>query len=231
MYRRLGSAWYGPPMRFGTIDMNYAADLATRSPENDGPIYMVNFMKYKAVAEYRDTSSSDTTISGQDADDKYAPVDVLERIGAHVAFHGSIVAQGCEGEWDRMGIVKYPTRRSFIEMQNRPDFKTKYVHKEAGMDYTIVMGALPAASHVEIPRRGYVTFHVAASPRTAPISGSSVRLGVEGTIVGDGRTWSELTMVWSDEVPDLPSLARGGDEIVVVARAEIDRMGKLLSAP
>jgi hypothetical protein len=216
-------------MRFGTIDTTYAVDLATREPENDGPIYMVNFMKYKQVASYRDPSASESPISGQEADDKYAPVDVLERIGAHVAFHGSVVAQGCADEWDRMGIVKYPTRRSFIDMQSRPDFKTKYVHKEAGMDYTIVMGTLPAAEHPEIPRRGYVTFRLTAEPHECVVSDSAARLGVEGTIVGDGRTWSTLSIAWSDEIPMVPTLEKGGLEIVVVARAEIDRLGKLLS--
>ena len=216
-------------MRFGTIDTTYAVDLATRPPENDGPIYMVNFMKYKQVASYRDPSASDSPISGQEADDKYAPVDVLERIGAHVAFHGSVVAQGCAGEWDRMGIVKYPTRRSFIDMQSRPDFKTKYVHKEAGMDYTIVMGTLPAAVHSEILRRGYVTFRLTAEPHASSVSDAAARLGVEGTIVGDGRTWSTLSVAWSDEIPTVPTLDKGGSEIVVVTQAEIDRLGKLLS--
>ena len=209
--------------------MNYAADLATRIPEEDGPIFMVNFMKYKQVADYRGASAEESSISGQEADDKYAPVDVLERIGAHVAFHGSVVAQGCAGEWDRMGIVLYPTRRSFIDMQNRPDFKSKYVHKEAGMDYTIVMGTLPSSSHVAIPRRGFVTFRLTSGAHGGDTSDRVARLGVEGTIVGDGRAWSDLTMTWSDEMPDLPSLPKGGDEIVVVARAEIDRMGSLLS--
>ena len=218
-------------MRFGTGDMNYAADLATRAPENDGPIYMVNFRKYTTVAGYRDTSAAEGGISGKDADDKYAPVDVLERIGAHVAFHGTVVAQGCDGEWDRMGIVKYPTRKSFIDMQNRPDFKTKYVHKEAGMDYTIVMGTLPIGEHVEIPRRGFVTFRLTAEPHGGESSERVARLGVEGTIVGDGRVWADLSMTWTDEVPSTPTLERGGSEIVVVAQAEIDRMGKLLIAP
>lgn len=217
-------------MRFGTIDTTYALDLATREPENDGPIYMVNFMKYKAVASYRGSGEADVTISGQEADDKYAPVDVLDRIGAHVAFHGSVVAQGCPGEWDRMGIVKYPTRRSFIDMQNRPDFKTKYVHKEAGMDYTIVLGTLPVAPHPEVSRRGFVTFRLTAASHGGSPSSSIARLGVEGTIVGDGRAWSDLTMTWSDEIPVVPNLDKGGDEMVVVARAEIDRMGLLLSA-
>ena len=218
-------------MRFGTIDTTYALDLATRSPEADGPVYMVNFMKYRTVAEYRDPADAREGLSGKDADDKYAPIEVLDRIGAHVAFHGSVVAQGCEGEWDRMGIVRYPTRRSFIEMQNRPDFQEKYVHKEAGMDYTIVMGALPIGRHVEIPSQGYVTFRLTAEPHGGDSSKQVARLSVEGTIVGDGRTWSDLTMTWSQGVPSLSTLDRGGSEIVVVAQAEIDRMGQLLSEP
>ena len=39
--------------------------------------------------------------------------------------------------------MKYPTRRSFIEMQQRSDFKDKHVHKEAGMEITFVIGCQP----------------------------------------------------------------------------------------
>ena len=46
-------------------------------------------------------------------------------------------------EWHRMGIVRYPTRRSFIDMQARPDFQEKYVHKQAGMEFTIIAASLP----------------------------------------------------------------------------------------
>lgn len=220
-------------MRYGTIDFDYAADLSTREPEADGPVYMVNFMKYRESADYDGVKGAEGAtpagISGEQADDLYNPTEVLHKIGAEVMFFGNVVAQGSEGEWDRMGIVKYATRRSFIDMQNRPDFKSKYVHKEAGMDYTIVMGTLPSSSHVAIPRRGFVTFRLTSGAHGGDTSDRVARLGVEGTIVGDGRAWSDLTMTWSDEMPDLPSLPKGGDEIVVVARAEIDRMGSLLS--
>ena len=42
--------------------------------------------------------------------------------------------------------MKYPTRKSFIDMQERKDFQEKHVHKEAGMKETIVMGCLPINS-------------------------------------------------------------------------------------
>jgi hypothetical protein len=216
-------------MRYGTVNFEYAADLATREPEADGPIFMVNFMKYRTVADYKDDAAT-SGISGMEADDKYAPTEVLAKIGADVAFFGRIVAQGDDGEWDRMGIVRYPTRRAFIEMQSRQDFKEKHVHKEAGMDYTIVCGSLPAGPHVEIPRKGYVTFRLTAGPVDVSPSSTMASLTVEGTILGDGRTWRHLTMSWSDDVPTCEAVARGGDEMIVVAQAEIDRMGKLLTS-
>lgn len=219
-------------MRFGKIDFDYAADLAGRDPAADGPIYMVNFMKYKTVAEYRrGGDGAGEAISGIEADDKYAPVDVLKKIGAHVAFHGKVVVQGAEGEWDRMGIVKYPTRRSFIEMQDRPDFKEKRVHKDAGMDYTVIVGALPAAPHSTLASGRYALFDLSASSRDVSPSASTASFVIEGTIIHDDRRWSSLTVSWHDEVPSVPALARGGDRMVVVAQAEIDRWSDLLTSP
>lgn len=217
-------------MRYGTVNFEYAADLAGRDPAADGPIFMVNFMKYRAVADYADRAGGEA-ISGMEADDKYAPTEVLADIGADVAFFGRVVAQGSAGEWDRMGIVRYPTRRSFIEMQSRRDFKEKHVHKEAGMDYTIVCGALPVPGHQVIERRNHVTFRLAAGPAAAQPSATQAVLSIEGTILGDGRSWSHLVMTWSDDAPSVADVARGDDQLLVVAHAEIDRMGKLLTSP
>jgi hypothetical protein len=127
---------------YGTIDATYGAYLATITPEDDGPIWMVNLMKYKKTATYSGTSSE---LSGQQADDRYAPVDVLTSIGAEVVVFGDVETQllGDAITWDRVGVVKYPSRRSFIEMQSRPDFVERHVHKEAGMEFTIVMGCVP----------------------------------------------------------------------------------------
>lgn len=221
--------WYGRSVRYGTIDFDYAADLMGREPTADGPIFMVNFMKYREVADYR--GGADQPISGQEADDKYAPTDVLAAIGADVAFFGPVVAQADDGEWDRMGIVRYPTRRAFMEMQQRSDFKEKHVHKEAGMQYTIVLGTLPATIHPVIARRRFVTFELSARPQVVAGTESTASLDVEGTIMGDGRKWSHLTMTWSDEAPAIAPFPRGGDQLRVVARADIDRMGKLLTSP
>jgi hypothetical protein len=217
-------------MRYGKINFDYALDLAGRTPENDGPIYMVNFMKYRDVAGYEGVKGAENSvkpgISGIEADNLYNPSDVLSKIGAQVVFMGEIVAQGTEGEWDRMAIVKYASRVSFMEMQNRPDFKEKHVHKEAGMLYTIVMGTLPRGDHQAIDRSMYCTFELTATPQEGGATNHRARLSVEGTIVGDGRYWDDLTMTWSDEIPAVAPREAGGEVMTVVTKIQVDRMGK-----
>jgi hypothetical protein len=129
--------------RYGTVDRDYGLRLATTPPEEDGPVWMVNLMKYREVADYADDRG--VAISGREADDLYAPTESLAAIGAEVAFFGDVDQQllGDAPVWDRVGVVKYPTRRSFIEMQSRPDFQRQHVHKDAGMAETIVIGCRP----------------------------------------------------------------------------------------
>ena len=129
--------------RYGSVDREYGIRLATTPPEDDGPVWMVNLMKYRDVADYADGRES--TISGREADDLYTPLGPLAAVGAEIVFAGEVEQQllGDAPIWDRVGVVKYPTRRSFIEMQSRPEFQTSHAHKDAGMEQTIVMGCQP----------------------------------------------------------------------------------------
>jgi hypothetical protein len=128
---------------YGQVDRHYGRRLATTPPEDDGTVWMVNLMAYKPLAAYADGNPQGLT--GREADDRYAPVDILAELGAEVVFVGDVEDQllGDEPRWDRVGVVRYPTRRSFIEMQARPDFRDRHRHKEAGMATTIVMGCQP----------------------------------------------------------------------------------------
>ena len=215
-----------PDPTYGQVDHAYGARLATTSPDDDGPIWMVNLMAYRERAVY-DGAESD--ISGREADDRYAPVEILADIGAEVVFHGDVEDQllGDAPRWDRVGIVRYPTRRSFIDMQARPDFRERHVHKEAGMAETIVLGCLPRVlppgfddldasvpwgqvPHPPTPEDGpiqvlhLIRFHpggadvdmVAYQEHAKGVAGAhgarvAAWFEVEGTILGDGRTWDQ----------------------------------------
>lgn len=173
--------------RYGTVDRDYGMRLATREPDADGPVHMLNLMRYKAQADYG--ADGEGGVSGREADDRYAPVEVLAAIGASVCFTADVVTSS--EAWDRIGVVRYPTRRSFIEMQSRKDFQDKHVHKEAGMDHTIVMGTIPVG---RLPRRvapQRILLEAWDGERPVPaVIGEPVVFDVEGTILGDGRSWS-----------------------------------------
>jgi hypothetical protein len=129
--------------RYGIIDQAYGMKLATTPGDEDGPVWMVNLMKYREVADYADGRES--TVTGQEADDLYSPLDSLAAVGAAPVLFGDVDQQllGDETVWDRVGVVKYPTRTSFIEMQALPTFQESHKHKDAGMESTIVMGTQP----------------------------------------------------------------------------------------
>ena len=183
----------------GTIDYAFAGRMATMAPEDDGPVWMVNFMRYKERADYGDTGGPG--ISGREADDRYAPVDVLKAIGADVAYFGDVIGPdgGADPDWHRMAVVRYPTRKSFIDMQGRRDFKEKAVHKEAGMEFTIIMCARPTGPPVGEPDGSGVVRFIAFPPGSVdadPVEGAGFE--VEGTVIGDQRTWGRLVVAWTD---------------------------------
>ncbi|MCB0997696.1 MAG: hypothetical protein R2713_11035 [Ilumatobacteraceae bacterium] len=215
--------------RYGTIDFEYAGHLANCPPAEDGPVLMVNYMKYRERASYRD--GSDGGRSGKEADDEYAPTEVLADIGAVVAFFGDVVDDAASTGWDRIGIVQYATRRSFIEMQSRQDFREKHRHKEAGMDHTIVFGVPPHLVTGSAPgRTSRVVFDLvrADTPTASPATGQ-VAGPVEGTIMGDGRVWTELRVTWLGADDPLPALDDVADRERVVVTPSIDRLATLVA--
>lgn len=130
-------------VRYGTPNTEYAMSMAMMPPEDDGPVWMVNLMKYREVADYADGRES--AISGRDADDAYSPLDSLAAVGAAPVFFGDVDQQllGDATTWDRVAVVKYPTRKAFIDMQSLPSFQKSHHHKDAGMESTIVIGSQP----------------------------------------------------------------------------------------
>jgi hypothetical protein len=197
--------------RYGTVDQEYALRLAGTEP--DGDVYMLNFMAYREEADYG--PDGERGISGREADDRYAPLDVLAEIGAGVCFLADVEA--ASEPWDRVAVVRYPTRRSFVDMQSRPDFKAKHVHKDAGMDHTTILGTTPVAALPKTVPGDRVLLEAWKGATPAPIvDGEAVEFAVEGAIVGDGRVWSGVRYTPIDAVPTLDV-----DHLVVALRTVV----------
>ena len=208
---------------YGTPNFALISRWFQLPPEQDTPFWAVNLMKYKERADYGDGGDQGRT--GREADDAYTPFGPLAAIGAMVAFAGDVVDQrGSDPRWDRIGIVRYPSRAAFFAMQQRDDFKDQHVHKEAGMAATIVMSCLPVdgAPHATTPGEGQVVLRVrrfadadavealGEEPVPAGVTPLS-RFAVEGVIVGDDRTWDEVRFDHAADGVDLePLLDLGG---------------------
>ena len=135
----------GLTVRYGTVDPAAIEVLGSFPPDEDGPVWMVNLMRYRDRADYAD--GRETELTGREADDLYAPLDTLADLGAEVVLFGEVEDQllGDGPRWDRVAVVKYPTHRSFVEMQTRPDFQAHHVHKDAGMAATTIIACQPFA--------------------------------------------------------------------------------------
>ena len=163
---------------FGSIDVETAGRWLQMSPEDDGPVWMLNLMKYKPVADYGEEGGP--AISGREADDIYAPTAILADLGATVPLFGDVIAQVADDvAWERVAIVRYPSRASFFAMQERGDFQEQYVHKKAGMETTIVMGACPVGRG-EPGRRFRSRGDAGAPVRRGRRAGSGPRRGDPG---------------------------------------------------
>lgn len=202
-------------VRYGEIDQSYVDRMAAVTADDDGPFLMLNLMRYRAWADYGDDRPP---ITGRQADDRYAPLDVLADLGAEVVLFGDVdqQARGDEG-WDRVAIVRYPTMRSFLEMQFRPDFVAQHVHKDAGMERTVIAACHPVAGTLGTGNRLLVDL-VADEVTPEPRPGQAL-YRVDGVPVGDGRTWSTLAITALDRDAAGDPLDTSGDATTVTVTA------------
>ena len=105
-------------------------------PGAEGPIYMVNLLKFKEKAEYADGRQTD--LSGEEAYGLYgsAVSELLKKFGGR-AMYSSKVERLMLGEveelWDKIAIAMYPSRQAMMEMMQDPEMQVIGEHRAAGL--------------------------------------------------------------------------------------------------
>ena len=207
--------------RYGTPNWEMIGRWLETSPEDDGPFWAVNLMKYRDVADYAD--GRETTLTGREADELYTPLGPLAEIGAIPVFDADVDQQLAGAPvYDRIAIVRYPGRAKFFEMQRRDDFLELHVHKDAGMESTIVFAAQPTTVS-EAPEDAALVLRVrrfveGQTPSDDPAGVTPIaHFEIEGVIVGVQRSWDEARFDLVDEAA-LASLGEVGgiDEQIIV---------------
>ena len=102
----------------------------------DGPIFMVNLLKFKDRAEYDD--GRETDLSGRDAYMIYgrAVTELLPKFGGQGLFAGDVtfLALGqVEELWDEVAIAMYPDRAAMVRMSMSDAWREISVHRAAGL--------------------------------------------------------------------------------------------------
>jgi len=103
---------------------------------NEGPVCMVNLLKFREKAEYADGRA--TNLSGEQAYRLYAS-EMRKRVeaaggrflfGAEVT--GVLLGQ-VEEPWDMVGVVEYPEAATLLKIASSPGFQEIEKHREAGL--------------------------------------------------------------------------------------------------
>lgn len=210
---------------YGKINWEMVGGWTLLDPADDHAFWALNLMKYHEVARYRDGREG---VSGRAADDAYAPFASLAAVGAAISFVGDVVGQpNGEPTWDRIAVVRYPSRAAFIAMQQRDEFKEAHEHKEAGMEFTILLSCTPAGPAGTDGGDGQCVLVVDQGGAPLPVGdGLVATFDVEGVVVGDERTYRRATFLrTSDPVDRLAAAASAaGESFVILLRPSIDRL-------
>ncbi|MGI9604108.1 MAG: hypothetical protein ACR2QE_19660 [Acidimicrobiales bacterium] len=231
--------------RYGQLNQDYIATWFQRE-EPGGPMWALNLMKYRARAEYADGRQSE--LSGVEADDVYAPHEHLAAVGSRVVLAAPVVHQlvGDDWRWDRITIAQYRDRMAMVEMSSKSDFQEDEKHKEAGMDFTIVMASFPVEGEPTPPRVSgaasdqLLLLQVMGDPSADDIADGveSTRIGrfwVEDRMIGDERTFAEarydlISPAAAEELAGR-EYVRDDSRYVVIADPTIDDVARSLTDP
>jgi uncharacterized protein (DUF1330 family) len=105
-------------------------------PGPEGPIFMVNLLKFKDRAQYQDNRQSELT--GREAYQIYgqAVSKLIGEYGGELVFHADVtfLALGqVEELWDEIAIAKYPNRAALLAMSTSQEWRDAAVHRTAGL--------------------------------------------------------------------------------------------------
>jgi uncharacterized protein (DUF1330 family) len=109
---------------------------AMQEPGPDGPIYMVNLLKFKDKAEYED--GRETGLTGRAAYHLYGRgvAQLLAKYGGKLVFLGNVTGLQIgkvEELWDEVAIAMYPDRAALLAMSTSKEWRELSVHRTAGL--------------------------------------------------------------------------------------------------
>lgn len=125
---------------------------ALRDYGRDGPVVMLNLLKFREHANYP-PDRGEPAMPGREAYARYAhafTVAVGHISQAEVLYEGPCeqvfigMAGTPETDWDGVLLVRYPSRANFLAMMADAGYRAALVHRYAGLERTVLIQCGPA---------------------------------------------------------------------------------------
>jgi uncharacterized protein (DUF1330 family) len=120
------------------------SELLASLPD-EGPVVMVNLVRFREV-------SLDGDGSGWDAYIRYSKGDMplLKKVGGTILWSGHVEAtafgQKSAANWDWVVLVQYPAKAAFLEMMTSEAYQQINVDRENGVEAHVILSANPSYS-------------------------------------------------------------------------------------
>ena len=113
---------------------------------DDGPVQMLNLIRLRPKAAYRDG----TDASGADAYAAYSrkTAPIFARLGGRIVWSGApkLVLIGPEDErWDVAFIAEYPSAAAFFALMKDPEYQANLHHRQAAVEDSRLIRLAPNA--------------------------------------------------------------------------------------
>jgi uncharacterized protein (DUF1330 family) len=119
------------------IKPNKAQFLELAQAPDEGPVVMLNLLKFKARADGAEGSgASEYAKYGE------AAVQMVESRGGKVLWMGradQMLIGDADESWDSVALVQYPSRKDFLEMVSTPEYEKAHEHRESGLERTVLI--------------------------------------------------------------------------------------------
>jgi uncharacterized protein (DUF1330 family) len=112
---------------------------------HEGPIVMVNLLKYRKTAEYApDAPEAAQRLSGREAYERYGTIALpaIGKVGGNIVWAGKqrfVAVGGADDEWDDIVCVRYPSRQAFLTMVQDDEYRAGIYHRDAGLERTALL--------------------------------------------------------------------------------------------
>ena len=115
-------------------------------PGHDGPIYMLNLLKFKEKAVYEDGRACDLT--GSEAYQRYARAfrEIMEPRGVRILYsgevRGALIGAG-DDLWDAVALIEYPSTEVMLTMLRDEEYQQAQQHRAAGLEGQLLIECGP----------------------------------------------------------------------------------------